>query len=61
MRNAYLRLEADPRTGHRHPLLDGLHDSPRVIHGTWRLEVTPRIDFEYLPLTLIPDYPFRIR
>ena len=41
MRNAYLRLEADPRTGRRHPLLAGLDDAPRVIHGTWRLEVTP--------------------
>jgi hypothetical protein len=57
MRNAYLRLEADPRTGRRHPLLAGLDDAPRVIHGTWRLEVTPRHDFEDRPLTLIPSYP----
>ena len=42
MRNAYLRLEADPRTGRRHPLLAGLDDAPRIIHGTWRLDVTPR-------------------
>ena len=42
MRNAYLRLEADPRTGRRHPLLAGLDDAPRIIHGTWRLEVTPK-------------------
>ena len=27
MRNAYLRLEDDPRTGKRHPLLDGLDDA----------------------------------
>jgi hypothetical protein len=57
MRNAYLGLEADPRTGRRHPLLDGLDDAPRIIHGTWRLDVTPRVDFEARPLTLIPSYP----
>ena len=57
MRNAYLRLEADPRTGRRHPLLAGLDDAPRVIHGTWRLEVSPRAEFASRPLTLIPSYP----
>jgi hypothetical protein len=57
MRNSYLRLEADPRTGRRHPLLAGLDDAPRVIHGTWRLEVTPRAEFASRPLTLIPSYP----
>jgi hypothetical protein len=55
--NAYLRLETDPRTGLRHPLLDGLDDAPRIIHGTWRLEVVPRVPFSHLPLTLIPSYP----
>ncbi len=29
MRNAYLRLEGDPRTGMRHPILAGLDDAPR--------------------------------
>jgi hypothetical protein len=57
MRNAYLRLEADPRTGARHPLLDGLDEAPRVIHGTRRLDVTPRVAFAHRPLTLIPSYP----
>jgi hypothetical protein len=57
MRNAYLRLEADPRTGRSHPLLAGLGYASRVIHGTWRLEVTPRVAFESRPLTLIPSYP----
>ena len=58
MRNAYLRLEADPATGRRHPLLAGLDDAPRVIHGTWRLDVTPadRVRGDR-PLTLIPSYP----
>jgi Hypothetical glycosyl hydrolase 6/Beta-galactosidase trimerisation domain/TAT (twin-arginine translocation) pathway signal sequence len=57
MRNAYLTLEADPRTGRRHPLLAGLDDAPRIIHGTWRLDVTPRVEFSERPLTLIPSYP----
>ena len=57
MRNAYLRLEADPRTGRRHPLLAGLDDAPRIIHGTWRLDVTPKVAFADRPLTLIPSYP----
>src|SRR5436309_1890868 len=57
MRNAYLRLEADPRTGRRHPLLDGLDDVPRVVHGTWRLDVAPEAEFAHRPLTLIPSYP----
>jgi hypothetical protein len=56
MRNAYLRLEADPHTGRRHPLLDGLDDAPRVIHGTWRLDVTPKTELPDRPLTLIPSY-----
>ena len=35
MRNAYLRFEDDPRTGTRHPILAGLDDAPRIIHGTY--------------------------
>ena len=31
-----------PRTGRSHPLLAGLEDAPRIIHGTYRLDVTPR-------------------
>jgi hypothetical protein len=57
MRNAYLNLETDPRTGRRHPLLNGLDEAARVIHGTWRLDVTPRVEFPDRPLTLIPSYP----
>jgi hypothetical protein len=57
MRNAYLQLEADPRTGRRHQLLDGLDNAPRIIHGTFRLDVTPRVEFPERPLTLIPSYP----
>jgi hypothetical protein len=57
MRNAYLRLEPEPHAGRRHPLLDGLDDAPRVIHGTWRLDVTPKAAFADRALTLIPSYP----
>jgi hypothetical protein len=57
MRNAYLRLEEDPRTGKRHPLLDGLDQASRLIHGTARLELAPRRAFPHPPLTLIPSYP----
>jgi hypothetical protein len=57
MRNAYLRLEDDPKSGKRHPLLDGFEDAPRMIHGTARLEVAPKRAFPRPPLTLIPSYP----
>jgi Hypothetical glycosyl hydrolase 6/Beta-galactosidase trimerisation domain len=57
MRNAYLRLEGDPRTGMRHPILAGLDDAPRIIHGTYRLDVKPNREFRQPPLTLIPSYP----
>ena len=55
MQNAYLRLEHDTARGH--PLLAGLEDAPRIVHGVWRLEVTPREKFSAPPLTLIPSYP----
>jgi hypothetical protein len=55
MRNAYLRLEHDAARGH--PLLRGLEDAPRIIHGVWRLEVEPRTAFPNPPVTLIPSYP----
>src|SRR5262249_57330144 len=39
MQNSYLRLESDPATGRRHPLLAGVEDAPRIIHGLRRVEV----------------------
>jgi hypothetical protein len=36
MQNSYLRLETDPATGKRHPLLDDLEDAPRIINGLRR-------------------------
>ena len=55
MQNAYVRLEhaACPA----HPLLVGLEDAPRIIHGVWRIEVAATAQFSALPLTLIPSYP----
>ncbi len=55
MQNAYLRLEHEAVPGH--PLLRGLEDAPRIVHGASRLEVKPREKFGPMPLTLIPSYP----
>jgi hypothetical protein len=56
MQNSYLSLDADPATGKRHPVLDGLDDTPRIINGVFRVDVTPKVDFPS-PITLIPTYP----
>jgi len=55
MQNAYLRLEHDTTPGH--PLLRGLEDAPRVVHGVNRLEVIAHAESQPPPLTLIPSYP----
>lgn len=55
MHNAYLRLEHDTAKGH--PLLTGLEDAPRIIHGVNRLEVVAKEKFSNPPITLIPSYP----
>jgi hypothetical protein len=55
MQNAYLRLEHEAT--HQHPLLKGLEDARRIIHGVSRIEVEPREKFPPMPLTLIPSYP----
>jgi hypothetical protein len=55
MQNAYLRLEHE--LSRNHPLLKGLEDAPRIIHGTSRVEVEPRENHPPSPLTLIPSYP----
>ncbi|MBI3682914.1 MAG: beta-galactosidase trimerization domain-containing protein [Acidobacteria bacterium] len=55
MQNAYLRLEHAAHPDH--PLLKGLEDAPRIIHGVYRLVVTPAATFTSKPLTLIPSYP----
>jgi hypothetical protein len=55
MQNAYLRCEHE--TTQHHPLLRGLEDAPRIIHGVARVEVTPHEPPGPMPLTLIPSYP----
>jgi hypothetical protein len=57
MHNSYLRLETDPATGKRHPLLAGLEDAPRIINGVHRVEVEAAQPYANPPLTLIPSYP----
>ena len=53
MRNSYLRLEDDPRTHRRHPILQGLEDAPRIINGTYRLDVEAHRKFR--PPAADPD------
>jgi hypothetical protein len=55
MHNAYLRLEHEAAP--QHPLLAGLEDAPRIIHGVWRVEAAAQAPYTASPLTLIPSYP----
>jgi len=55
MRNAYLRLEHEAWP--EHPLLAGLGDAPRIIHGVWRVAVEANASRSESPLTFIPPYP----
>jgi hypothetical protein len=55
MRNAYLRLEHESVRGH--PLLRGLEDAPRIIHGVWRVDVTAKEKLAAPLLSLVPSYP----
>jgi hypothetical protein len=56
MQNSYLSLDADPSTGRRHPILEGLDDAPRIVNGVFRVDVKPTTAFPS-PVTLIPTYP----
>ena len=53
MQNSYLRL--DHQAG-RHPILEGLDSTPRIVNGVFRINVRPRLSFPS-PITLIPTYP----
>ncbi len=58
MHNSYLRLETDPKTNRRHPMLSGLEEAPRIINGVWRIGLVPHEKTgSPAPLTLIPSYP----
>lgn len=54
MKNSYLRCGKE--NGQYHPVLDGLHDTSRIINGIYRLGIQPLEEFPS-PLTLIPSYP----
>ena len=56
MHNAYLSIDADPSSGRRHAILDGLDGTPRIVNGVFRIDVRPTVSFPS-PLTLIPSYP----
>ena len=56
MQNSYLSLDADRATGTRHPILEGLEDTPRIVNGVFRVDVRATQDFPS-PVTLIPSYP----
>lgn len=56
MKNSYLRLKPDVKTGQYHSVLEGLQDAYRIVNGIWRIQVTPEVDFPS-PVTLIPSYP----
>jgi Beta-galactosidase trimerisation domain len=56
MQNSYLSLDADPSTGRRHPILQGLEETPRIINGVFRVDVRATGSFPS-PITLIPTYP----
>jgi hypothetical protein len=57
MMNSYLRLETDPQSGKRHPLLAGLEDAERIINGVSRVHTRSAPEYRNPPLTLIPSYP----
>jgi hypothetical protein len=57
MQNSYLRLESDPATGRRHPILAGLEDAERIINGVSRVHTKNIGAYTNPPLTLIPSYP----
>ena len=57
MQNSYLRLETDPATGRRHPILAGLEDAQRIINGVSRVHTQAAPGYRNPPLTLIPSYP----
>jgi hypothetical protein len=56
MQNSYLSLDEEAATSKRHPILEGLEGTPRIINGVFRLNVRPTKQFPS-PLTLIPTYP----
>ncbi len=57
LQNSYLRVEKDPATHQRHPLVEGIGDTERIINGVYRVEAEGLEQMPQPPLTLIPSYP----
>jgi hypothetical protein len=57
VRNSYLNVDKDPRTGQFHPIVSGLEDATRIINGVNWVHVNPHEKTSYTPLTLVPSYP----
>jgi Hypothetical glycosyl hydrolase 6/Beta-galactosidase trimerisation domain len=66
IRNSYLNVDKDPRTGQFHPIVRGLEDAARIINGVNWVHVKPHAKSDYppnaphgpyAPLTLVPSYP----
>jgi hypothetical protein len=55
MHNSYLHLNLSAPNAN--VLLKGLEDAPRIVNGTWRLNVESTEPSAASPLTLIPPYP----
>ena len=56
IKNSYLNIKAS-KNGEYHPILSGLEDAGRIIHGVRQLDVTPLTAMDGAPLTTIPAYP----
>jgi hypothetical protein len=57
VRNSYLNVDKDPKTGRFHPIVRGLEDATRIINGTSWVHVRSNAPLEANPLTLVPSYP----
>jgi hypothetical protein len=55
LKNTYLNVE--PSSPAFHPILDGLEDAQRIIHGAYRMPVEVKTGSISPPLTLVPPYP----
>ena len=56
VRNSYLNVDKNPKTGQFHPLVKGLEDATRIINGVNWVHVKAH-EKAYSPLTLVPSYP----
>ncbi|MFN0124362.1 MAG: beta-galactosidase trimerization domain-containing protein [Blastocatellia bacterium] len=57
MRNSYLNVDKDPKTGQFHPIVRGLEDATRIINGVNWVYVKPNGESAPASLTLVPSYP----